>query len=205
MAIDDPKIIQYQKSFDILDTPHCGQSKHYVLHSINDLMKAVKSQPTWKDFQQLEAIQQLWTEIVGDVVAANSKPIRLHHDVLTVATSSPTWAQNLAFQRSLIIKKINPHLTRKISSLKFRPGTWHQWKALQEQSDRPANQRVRPQQPSVPRAETPKEAFERWALRMKQVQASENMHPCPRCYRPTPPAELERSYVCRYCARDDRP
>lgn len=168
-------------------------------------MQAVKSQPNWKDFRQLETIQRLWIETVGDVVAANSKPVRLHNDILTVATSSPTWAQNLAFQRSLIVKKINPNLDRKISSLKFRPGTWHQWKALQEQGNRPANLGTHKHQPAVPRAETPKAAFERWALRMKQVQANENMHPCPRCYRPTPPAELERSYVCRFCARDDRP
>ena len=168
-------------------------------------MQAVKSQPSWKDFRQLEAIQRLWKELVGDVVAANSKPIRLHNDVLTVATSSPTWAQNLAFQRSLIIKKINPHLERKISSLKFRPGTWHQWKALQEQGNRPAGPTIPHRKPTLPRADTPQEAFERWALRMKQVQASENMHPCPRCYRPTPPDELDRNYVCRYCARDDRP
>ncbi len=175
-----------------------------MLHSINDLMKAVKTQPSWKDFRQLEFIQKLWAEVVGDVVAANTKPVRLHKNVLTVATSSPTWAQNLAFQRTLILKKLNPRLDRQIDSLKFRPGTWHQWKALQERTQQAGKHRTySPGRTVPPRAETPKEAFERWALRMKQIQAIEKLHRCPRCYRPTPRCEIERSYICRFCAPED--
>ena len=177
-----------------------------MLHSIGDLMKSVKSQPTWKDFRQLEGIQVLWGEIVGDAVAANAKPVRLHKGILTVTTSSPTWAQNLAYQRTLILKKVNTRLTppqQQIADLKFRPGTWHQWERIQRSpSNRPQDHAAPRTATVLPKANSPQEAFERWEKRVKQQQIGENMCPCPRCYRPTPPGELERCFVCRFCDRE---
>ena len=170
-------------------------------------MKAVKSQPTWQDFRQLEGIQALWKEIVGDVVAANAKPVRLHKAVLTITTSSPTWAQNLVFQRTLILKKLNARLTSpnpRIADLKFRPGTWHQWNSIrQSPSNRSPTHGDSRIQSTLPKADSPQEAFERWAKRVKQRQIGEHMSPCPRCSCPTPPDELERSRMCRYCAREE--
>ncbi len=48
-----------------------------------------------------------WDEIVGDTVARNTQPDRVEHGVIIVKVSSPTWRQELYFQKKEIIQKIN--------------------------------------------------------------------------------------------------
>ena len=49
----------------------------------------------------------IWDEIVGKNVAKNTKPDRVEHGVIIVKVSSPTWRQELYFQKNEIIQKIN--------------------------------------------------------------------------------------------------
>ena len=49
----------------------------------------------------------IWSEIVGEKVAMNTEPDRVEHGVIIVKVSSPTWRQELFFQKNEIIKKIN--------------------------------------------------------------------------------------------------
>lgn len=49
----------------------------------------------------------IWNEIVGTTVAKNTKPDRVEHGVMVVKVSSPTWRQELYFQKKEIIQKIN--------------------------------------------------------------------------------------------------
>lgn len=49
----------------------------------------------------------IWNEIVGDAVAKNAQPDRVEHGVIIVKVSSPTWRQELYFQKKEIIQKIN--------------------------------------------------------------------------------------------------
>ncbi len=49
----------------------------------------------------------IWNEIVGDTVARNTQPERVEHGVIIVKVSSPTWRQELHFQKKEIIQKIN--------------------------------------------------------------------------------------------------
>ena len=49
----------------------------------------------------------IWNEIVGDTVAKNTQPDRVEHGVIIVKVSSPTWRQELYFQKKEIIQKIN--------------------------------------------------------------------------------------------------
>ena len=48
-----------------------------------------------------------WNEIVGETVAKNTEPDRVEHGVIIIKVSSPTWRQELYFQKKEIIKKIN--------------------------------------------------------------------------------------------------
>ena len=56
----------------------------------------------------------LWGEIVGEKVAKNTKPDRVEHGVIIVRVSSPTWRQELFFQKNEIIKKINNKIGKKV-------------------------------------------------------------------------------------------
>jgi predicted nucleic acid-binding Zn ribbon protein len=49
----------------------------------------------------------IWNEIVGDTVAKNTQPDRVEHGVIIVKVSSPTWRQELYFQKKEIIQKLN--------------------------------------------------------------------------------------------------
>ncbi len=56
----------------------------------------------------------VWNEIVGETVAKNTEPDRVEHGVIIVKVSSPTWRQELYFQKTEIIKKINNKIGRNV-------------------------------------------------------------------------------------------
>ena len=49
----------------------------------------------------------IWNEVVGEKIANNTEPDRVEHGVIIVKVSSPTWRQELYFQKKDIIQKIN--------------------------------------------------------------------------------------------------
>ncbi len=56
----------------------------------------------------------IWNEIVGDKVARNTEPDRVEHGVIIVKVSSPTWRQELYFQKNEIIEKINNTIGKRV-------------------------------------------------------------------------------------------
>lgn len=56
----------------------------------------------------------IWNEIVGDTVAKNTQPDRVEHGVIIVKVSSPTWRQELYFQKKEIIQKINNKIGKNV-------------------------------------------------------------------------------------------
>jgi len=56
----------------------------------------------------------IWNEIVGDTVAKNTEPDRVEHGVIIVKVSSPTWRQELYFQKKEIIQKINNKIGKNV-------------------------------------------------------------------------------------------
>ena len=174
-----------------------------VFKSIDSVIHTFKSKPTWAEFRQLELITQLWPDTVGKAVLNHTRPLRLHHGSLVVATSSAAWAQNLAFQRKLIVKKLNAQLTKPILDIRFRPGEWNAKAVRREFPSRSGSSPFRPYQANHerPKPETAAEAFQRWKQRTQALQAK-TMATCPTCHRPAPEHELRRYSVCEFCTRD---
>ena len=56
----------------------------------------------------------VWNEIVGEKVANHTEPDRVEHGVIIVKVSSPTWRQELYFQKKEIIQKINNKIGKKV-------------------------------------------------------------------------------------------
>ncbi len=52
----------------------------------------------------------LWNETVGPTIAENTEAESVEHGVITVKTSTPSWRQELQFQKKDIVKKINKQL-----------------------------------------------------------------------------------------------
>ncbi|HHY12974.1 MAG TPA: DUF721 domain-containing protein, partial [Firmicutes bacterium] len=83
------------------------------LHNMGILTKATRFQVFWR-----------WSRIVGDI-ARNAKPRRLDGDVLYVATSSSTWAQELTLMRRQIISMINKNLGGNyLKEIRFSEHLW---------------------------------------------------------------------------------
>lgn len=56
----------------------------------------------------------IWNDVVGKSVAKNTTPERVEHGVVIVKVSSPTWRQELYFQKKEIINKINKAIGKNV-------------------------------------------------------------------------------------------
>jgi predicted nucleic acid-binding Zn ribbon protein len=52
-----------------------------------------------------------WEAIVGEVIAAKTKPQCIRNKALVVEVVSSTWAQELSFHKETILKKLAPYLS----------------------------------------------------------------------------------------------
>lgn len=179
------------------------------LTSLRHELGRLHSQPNWQAQKHLQMVLTQWLEVVGTAVAAQTHPYAIQRGVLYVATSSPIWAQNLAFQRQVIIEKLNARLkTRSLSDIRFSTQHWQSRPSSQRQSE--AAERLWIEHPSriqtqakdsISKSGTikdPNDVFQRWATTMQA--RSQHLPHCSACQCPTPTGELQRWGVCAMCA-----
>lgn len=56
----------------------------------------------------------IWNEVVGDTVAKNTQPEKVEHGIIIVKVTSPTWRQELFFQKKEIVQKINKKIGKNV-------------------------------------------------------------------------------------------
>lgn len=176
-----------------------------MLAPVNQVLADLK-QSHWQAQQQFEHLIKIWTEGVGPVVAAQTRPVQLSPQrVLTVATSSAVWSQNLAFERHHILAKLNQSLAQPLADIRFSHSQWYRSRQPRQGGSvvpRPLSTvssgpqyRLQPL-PQVVR--DPHLAFKQWS---RAVQSRAQALPlCPQCQCPTPAPELDRWSVCALCA-----
>lgn len=162
------------------------------------------------DQKPLQRLLGHWEELVGSVVAAQTRPLTIQRGVLRVATSSAAWANNLIYERQRILDKLNTKLGLDLTNIRFSSAEWYSHQdSVASPGTEQYNQvwqkhpsRLSDQLPSVSRrAANPKDAiaaFKDWAKVMRS--RSQQLPLCPQCHCPTPPGELERWQVCAHCA-----
>ncbi|MDF5706473.1 MAG: DciA family protein [Nostoc sp. S4] len=174
------------------------------LKSVNDILDVLEKQAKWQE-QPFQRLLKCWTEVVGSVVAAQTRPLSIQRDVLWVATSSAAWAQNLTFGRSPLLLKLNKKLSTPLVDIRFSTVGWQHPSVEPKQQqtilphEHPSYLSDRISRPeSTLSIQDANAAFGHWA---KIVQARSHGLPlCPQCQCPTPPGELERWSVCSICA-----
>lgn len=157
----------------------------------------------WKSQRRFQQLVACWPEIVGAVVAAQTRPYAIQRQTLQVGTSSPVWAQTLVFERLRILEKLNARMNLKLTDIRFSTVYWH------AHSDRPIPSqtsqlwqehpsRVEPLKPPVVASpHDAGQAFQHWS---QTIQAQTQHLPlCPRCHCPTPEGELRRWSICGHC------
>ena len=157
------------------------------LKSINDILDVLEKQAKWQE-QPFQRLLKFWPEIVGPVVAANTRPLSIQRDVLSVATSSAAWAQNLTFGRSSLLLKLNKNLPTPLVDIRFSTANWEHPSYLGDEISRP----------DVKPTKDVNAAFGHWTKIMRS--RSHGLPLCPQCQSPTPPGELQRWEVCSVCA-----
>jgi hypothetical protein len=70
----------------------------------------------------LSVLQTQWAQIVGDDVAANSRPAEIIRDALVVVTRSSAWSQQLSFLSERVLEAVREHTGMRVGSLRFRVG-----------------------------------------------------------------------------------
>ncbi|AFZ26959.1 putative RNA-binding protein containing Zn ribbon [Cylindrospermum stagnale PCC 7417] len=173
--------------------------------SVNDILGGLEQQAKWQE-PPLQSLLKCWAEIVGAVVAAHARPVSIQRDVLSVATSSAAWSQNLTFGRQSLLLKLNQKLPTPLVDIRFSTANWRLPPETQK-----LEQTILPREhPSylgdqsssipdvIPTLKNVNAAFEDWARAMQR--RSHNLPLCPGCQCPTPPGELQRWRVCAPCA-----
>lgn len=154
--------------------------------------------------QKFVQLQRCWSQVVGEAVAPHTRPVRLQDGILYVAASSSVWAQNLQYQRRLLIDKITEIWIggEAIRDLRFETTGWHTTYKKSRRSlvnsDHPSFGRLKraPVEPVV--GETLLEQkFNR--LRSLARWRTSQMATCPRCRMAATPGELERWQMCGCC------
>jgi predicted nucleic acid-binding Zn ribbon protein len=190
-------------------------NKPMTFKSLHTVLGGLQNQYKRQDQNQLQQILKCWLEVVGPVVAAQTRPLSIYRGVLKVATSSAAWAQNLVFERQRLLEKLNAlGSTAPITDIRFSPG---QWQCAEPSTSFPGEQYQRElwqahpsrlqSRKSMARSSSGTEpaeemnallAFQHWAATMKA--RSLQLPLCPECQCPTPQGELQRWQVCAVCA-----
>ncbi|MDX2216647.1 MAG: DUF721 domain-containing protein [Oculatellaceae cyanobacterium bins.114] len=177
--------------------------------SLHQLFSSFDNQDAWQAQQQFQKLLGCWFEVVGPVVAAHTRPVKIQRQVLQVATSSPAWAQNLVFERRRILEKLNTQLGSQFTDIRFSTAQWYSDAPKQDKPDsttvtwqeHPSRidgelTEVRPTKTGM--GTDPVEVFQQWSEMMRS--RSHHLPLCPQCQCPTPTGELKRWSVCALCA-----
>jgi predicted nucleic acid-binding Zn ribbon protein len=173
--------------------------------AIRQVLSALEQQDGWQDRRQLQRVRLYWPNLVGAAVASHTRPHAIQRQVLQVATASPVWAQNLMYERSRILVKLNERFPNTLTDIRFSTAHWNYEGDLSPELEHDRIWNHHPSKISAPDPtasevppQTPEAAFRSWARRV-QVR-SQQLPLCPHCRCPAPAGELERWSVCSLCA-----
>ncbi len=175
--------------------------------SIDQVLGIVLQQSSLQQ-QPFQIALQHWAQVVGSAVTSHTQLLSIQRDVLLVATSSAAWAQNLTFERSRILAKLNVYLPSPLTDIRFSTAQWQRPDTIAKNRAIAENffggvhpsvveptslSKVKP-----PKSKDAQAAFSQWVKTTQE--RSHNLPLCPQCHAPTPPGELKRWQVCCMCA-----
>lgn len=195
-------------------------------NSVEQILTQLEQQPGWEKFREYRQLLKCWQNTVSQNTAKHTRPLHITRQILWVATSSATRAQELSFQRYSLLKKLNQQLTFPLKDIRFSSSQWHQ--ATQQNSTNPSLFNISSQQKTPIKSKnnlsdsrvfdpgsknikgkspttsssptTAKAAAQRWLESVKQnKQNSSSFLACSNCSSLTPIGEIERWGLCHHC------
>jgi predicted nucleic acid-binding Zn ribbon protein len=174
------------------------------LKSVTDILGVLEIPAKFQE-QPLQILLKHLTEVVGLGIAAHARPVSMQRDVLRVATSSASWAQNLTFERTRLLLKLNQKLPTPLVDIRFSSAGWKLPPDLEKPKptvsphEHPSylGNRVKVRREVPPTHKNPNAAFQFWSQSIQE--RSHGLPLCPQCHSPTPSGELKRWSVCSIC------
>ncbi|HZZ64669.1 MAG TPA: DUF721 domain-containing protein [Candidatus Baltobacteraceae bacterium] len=163
---------------------------------------------TWRPdaSERLDPVSLLraeWTAIVGDEVAANSRPAELIRDALLIQTRSSAWSQQLAFLSETILSSVKDRTGLELRGLRFRVARLAQTPAA---GGKPRTGGRRAREERLP-AQTLQAAFERFhgsVIAAQRAKERAGWKECDRCGVRTAPASRACCTPCENTRLQER-
>jgi predicted nucleic acid-binding Zn ribbon protein len=95
-----------------------------TFENLDRILTHLNQNRAWQKSQKFQQLLSHWPEIVGIMVAGQTRPLKLDRQVLRVATSNASWAQNLQFERHRILDKINQRFALDLVNIHFSTAQW---------------------------------------------------------------------------------
>jgi hypothetical protein len=153
----------------------------------------------------LLSVKAEWSAIVGEDVAANSRPAEISRDALLIVTRSSAWSQQLAFLSERIMSALRKRTGLDLQRLRFRVGR------INESASAPVRKRgaKRTSQRAEKRsaAESLQAAFERFrddVVASERAKAAAGWKECIRCGVRIYPASGSLCVPCKNAAAQER-
>jgi predicted nucleic acid-binding Zn ribbon protein len=100
--------------------------------SVEQILTQLETQPGWEKFRAHRQLLKCWSRVVNQQTAQHTRPLYINRQILYVATSSAARAQELAFQRYTLLKRLNQQqqlileIKDEIKDIRFSSSQWHQ-------------------------------------------------------------------------------
>ena len=187
-------------------------------NSVEQILTQLEQQPGWEKFKEYRQLLKCWDSSVNQQTAKHTRPLYITRQVLWVAASSSTRAQELSFQRYALLKRLNKQLPFTLKDIRFSSSGWHQktyepenqanlFKISRQAKSQVQSTVVNPRSIYTERETKAKEtkadpnqaknAARRWLKTLEQVNSS--LLNCPSCEALTPRGEIERWNSCHHC------
>lgn len=83
-------------------------------YSIGDAIKKMLNESHWKQRYLVTKLNEDWESLMGKTIAKHTKSLFLQNGVLTIQTDAAPLKQELSYNKSLLIAKLNQHLGENI-------------------------------------------------------------------------------------------
>lgn len=146
-----------------------------------------------------------WTAIVGEDVAANSRPAEISREALLVVTRSGAWSQQLAFLSEHIVASLRERTGILVERLRFRVGRVGQKGASAPvQARRTARRRTREQRGTTPSLQAAFERFQADVAAAQRAKERAGWKECRRCGVRIHPSAQSFCAPCENARRQER-
>ena len=95
-------------------------------NSVEQILTQLEQQPGWEKFKEYRQLLKCWHSTVNQTTAEHTRPLYVARQVLWVAASNASRAQELSFQRYTLLKRLNKQLPFTLKDIRFSSSQWHQ-------------------------------------------------------------------------------